>query len=225
MGAWHRSAAASPNIQVPPGNTPYLLGHAVGTQNYICLPSDNEFAFKLFTPEATLFTNAEKQITTHYFSPNPVEGGTTRATWQHRDTSTVWGKVVPGDSAKVNSDGIEWLKVTVVGTKEGPSGGDALAHDFYSAGEHCWGTGAVTGLQLNGRCRHFGLRTLQSGLHLLHGPLKETAREPAKCSVGSLIEPYHDIDREGTPRMVPMDVHGRPQLSTHVVRRDVGFCS
>ena len=31
------------NIQVPPGNTPYLLGHAVGTQNYICLPTGNEF--------------------------------------------------------------------------------------------------------------------------------------------------------------------------------------
>ena len=119
------------NIQVPPGNTPYLLGHAVGTQNYICLPTGNEFAFKLFTPEATLFTNAEKQVTTHYFSPNPVEGGTTRATWQHRDTSTVWGKVVPGDSAKVSPDGIEWLKVTVVGTKEGPGGGDALTRTTF----------------------------------------------------------------------------------------------
>jgi hypothetical protein len=119
------------NIQVPPGNTPYLLGHAVGTQNYICLPSGNKFVFKLFTPEATLFNNADLQITTHYFSPNPVEHGTTRATWQHRDASTVWGKVVPGDSATVSPEGIEWLKVTVVGTKEGPSGGDTLTHTTF----------------------------------------------------------------------------------------------
>lgn len=119
------------NIRVPPGNTPYLLGHAVGTQNYICLPSGNKLVFKLFTPEATLFDKADRQIATHYFSPNPVETGTTRATWQHRDTSTVWGKVVPGDSATVNTDSIDWLKVTVVGAKEGPSGGDALTHTTF----------------------------------------------------------------------------------------------
>ena len=41
------------NIQVPPGNTAFLVGHAVGTQNYICRPSSTSIsgvAFTLFTP-------------------------------------------------------------------------------------------------------------------------------------------------------------------------------
>src|SRR6266478_1508992 len=71
------------NIQIPLGNTAFLVGHAVGTQNYICLPSGTGFKFTLFTPQATLFNNADKEVITHYFSPNPVEGGTIRATWQH----------------------------------------------------------------------------------------------------------------------------------------------
>jgi hypothetical protein len=90
------------NIQVPAGNTAFLEGHAVGTQNYICLPCPNAstpptmvcpasgFAWILFTPQATLFNDADKQVTTHFFSPNPFENDTVRATWQHsRDTSTV----------------------------------------------------------------------------------------------------------------------------------------
>ena len=94
----------------------------------------------LFTPQATLFNDDDKEVTTHYFSPNPFENntnpavvaaGTIRATWQHsRDTSTVWGKVVPGDSSSdpafVAPGAIAWLKVTVVGVEDGPTGGDAL---------------------------------------------------------------------------------------------------
>src|SRR5215470_11660589 len=80
------------NIAVPAGNKVFLVGHATGTQNYICLPSGTGFKFVLFTPEATLFDDAGKQVTTHFFSPNPVEGGTIRATWEHsRGASTVWG--------------------------------------------------------------------------------------------------------------------------------------
>src|SRR5256885_13305745 len=55
------------NIQVPLGNTAFLVGHAVGTQNYICLPSGTGFKFTLFTPQATLFNNADKEVITHYF--------------------------------------------------------------------------------------------------------------------------------------------------------------
>ena len=43
------------NIQVPEGNKAFFVGHAVGTQNYVCLPSGNAFAWILYTPEATLF--------------------------------------------------------------------------------------------------------------------------------------------------------------------------
>lgn len=118
------------NIQVLPPNAPYLVGHAVGTQNYVCLPSGSGFKFTLFTPEATLFDDFGKQIITHYFSPNPDEGGKIRATWQSRDTSTVWGAVGPNDSSSdpafVKPGAIAWLRVQVVGTAEGPSGGDKL---------------------------------------------------------------------------------------------------
>ena len=129
------------DIQVPEGNKAFLEGHAVGTQNYICLPCPNAttpaamcpnasgFAWILFTPQATLFNDDRGQVTTHYFSPNPSEGGTIRATWQHaRDTSTVWGgrAVSSSDSDFVAPDAIPWLLIPVAGTEEGPTGGDIL---------------------------------------------------------------------------------------------------
>src|SRR5258705_2174183 len=84
--------AVPANLQVPAGNTAFLVGHAVGTQNYICLPSGSGVAYALFTPEATLFNDADGQVITHFFSPNlnpdsPETAGTIRATWQNsRDT-------------------------------------------------------------------------------------------------------------------------------------------
>lgn len=124
------------NIQVPAGNTAFLVGHGVGTQNYICLPSGTGFKFVLFTPQATLFNHAEKEAITHYFSPNPVEGGTIRATWQHsRDASTVWAKVALRDSSSdpsfVAPGAVAWLRLTVVGTEEGPTGGDTLTRTTF----------------------------------------------------------------------------------------------
>lgn len=118
------------NIQVPAGNKLFLVGHAIGTQNYICLPADGGVKFTLFTPQATLFKE-RKQVTTHYFSPNPAEGGTIRATWQHsKDTSTVWGKVADGNSSSdpafVAPGAIPWLLVTVVGAQEGAKDSDTL---------------------------------------------------------------------------------------------------
>jgi Protein of unknown function (DUF3455) len=127
------------NLNVPEGNTAFLVGHAIGTQNYVCLPSGAGFAYVLFTPEATLFDNHGKQIITHFFSPNlapsdPSEiAGTIRATWQDSDdTSTVWAKAT--DSASHASDpdfvadgAVAWLKLAVVGAKDGPRDGDTLS--------------------------------------------------------------------------------------------------
>lgn len=117
-------------VRVPTGNKLFFVGHAVGTQNYICLPADTGVKFVLFTPQATLFNHGD-QVTTHYFSPNPAEGGTVRATWQHaKDTSTVWGKVADGNSSSdpafVAAGAIPWLLVTATGTQVGPDGGDKL---------------------------------------------------------------------------------------------------
>ena len=115
--------------QVPAGFTAFLEGHGVGTQNYICLPSGNGVKFILFTPQATLFNDLDEQVTTHYFSPNPDEGGSTiRATWQHsQDTSTVWAKVSPlSRPVIVRPDSVPWLLLETVGVQEGPTGGDTL---------------------------------------------------------------------------------------------------
>jgi len=132
------------DIQVPEGNTPFLVGHATGTQNYICLPCPNPstpaaqcpdssgFAWLLFTPEATLFSDNDKQVTTHFFSPNPAEHGTIRATWQHsRDTSIVWGgKAIAAthdtDPDFVADGAIAWLTLPMAGVQAGPTGGDTL---------------------------------------------------------------------------------------------------
>jgi Protein of unknown function (DUF3455) len=125
-----------PDIQVEAGNRAFLKGRGVGTQNYICLPCPNPttpatacpdasgFAWLLFTPEATLFNDHGKQLTTHFFSPNPAEDGTIRATWQDsRDSSIVWGG--RAISAPV-PDAIPWLKLPMAGVLEGPTGGDTL---------------------------------------------------------------------------------------------------
>jgi hypothetical protein len=117
------------NIQVPAGNKAFLVGRGIGTQNYICLPSGSGFSFILFTPQATLFEDNTKQITTHYFSPNPFEGNAIRATWQHSgDTSTVWGRVIQSSSDPnfVAPGAIAWLLVEVVGAQDGPTGGHTL---------------------------------------------------------------------------------------------------
>jgi hypothetical protein len=106
----------------------FLVGHAIGTQNYVCQPSGGSFAFVLFTPQATLFDDADHQIITHFFSPNPDEDGTIRATWENsRDTSTVWAAVVPDGSAAVDPNSIAWLKLAVVGAEDGPTGGGKLS--------------------------------------------------------------------------------------------------
>jgi len=116
-------------IEVPAGFEPFLVGHGVGTQNYVCVPSGSGFAFTLFTPQATLFTDQGHQVTTHFFSPNPDEGGVIRVAWEHsRDTSTVWGQVTRqfSDPPFVIRGAIPWLRVDVVGAAEGPTGGRKL---------------------------------------------------------------------------------------------------
>ena len=121
-------------IQVPPGNQVAFVGHAVGTQNYVCEPVDNGFKFVLFTPQATLFGDDDSQLTTHYFSPNPSEDGTIRATWQDsRNTSAVWGQAIHSstDADFVATGAIAWVLLQQVGTKDGPRGSDWLTETTF----------------------------------------------------------------------------------------------
>ena len=114
-------------LQVPAGNQAFREGDAIGTQDYICLPSGWTF----FGPQATLFNEHDKQIITHFLSPNPFETGTPpRVTWQDsEDTSKVWGMTIA--SVSVQPDAIPWLLVQVVGAQDGPTGGDELSETTY----------------------------------------------------------------------------------------------
>jgi hypothetical protein len=121
-------------VEVPAGNKPFLEGHAVGTQNYICLPSGSGFAWILFGPQATLFTARGKQLITHFQSPNPDEGNIIRNAWQHsRDTSAVWAIAIASssDPAFVAPGALPWLLLRVAGAEDGPTGGHKLSETTF----------------------------------------------------------------------------------------------
>jgi len=125
-------------LEVEDGNEVFLVGHGVGTQNYVCAPSATSvtgFAFSLFTPQATLFDDAGDQLITHFFSPNddpnvaPPEHGTIRVTWEDsRDTSRVWAFLLQqsSDVKFVRKDAVAWLLLKESGVAAGPTGGDGL---------------------------------------------------------------------------------------------------
>lgn len=121
------------NLAVPPGHSVFFHGHAVGSQNYVCLPEGTGAAWKFLGPQATLFQTVrgdDYQVATHFLSENPDETGTLRPTWQHSfDTSRVWGRVLASstDPAFVEAGAIAWLLVEVVGDEPGPAGGSLLS--------------------------------------------------------------------------------------------------
>src|SRR5262245_39825406 len=86
------------DIAVPAGFELFRIEHAVGTQDFVCLPgaSPSGVAWSLPSrPQATLFDDRDRQTLTHFLSPNPEEGGTLRPTWQHSgDSSSVWAMPV-----------------------------------------------------------------------------------------------------------------------------------
>lgn len=127
--------AVPSNIQVPEGNKVFLVGHATGTQNYICMVSGSGYAYTLFTPQATLFDDNNEQIITHFFSPNPSDG-TFIPTWQHsQDTSKVWARMVQNGASSdpdfVAPGAIAWLLLGVVNHQDGPKGGDKLSETTF----------------------------------------------------------------------------------------------
>ena len=119
------------NIQAPQGAQPFLMAHAVGTQNYVCLGAGLPWTF--LGPQATVFDDENGQVLTHFLSVNPVDSGA-RATWQHsRDTSTVWAAATASstDPEVVAAGAIPWLLLRVVGAQAGPDGGDRLSQATY----------------------------------------------------------------------------------------------
>jgi len=152
------TAASAQNVVPPPtpaaitppaGNSAYLVGHAQGTQGYVCLPTSTggtSWTINAARPEATLFVKffgQDVQIITHFASinANPNQNATLpvpksgNATWQSSfDTSKVWakavGSIVAGSDAAScpNSGAIPCLLLQSIGNQQGPAGGRLLAN-------------------------------------------------------------------------------------------------
>ena len=140
----------TPTIITPPvGNSAFAVGHARGTQGYVCLPtspgaSTASWTVKAPRPEATLFQTffgSDFQIITHFLSPNtdpnapqPVPFG--NATWQSSlDSSKVWAAVLHNNVVVAGTDlascpntgSIACLLLERVGSEQGPTGGSFLS--------------------------------------------------------------------------------------------------
>jgi hypothetical protein len=139
-------------ITPPAGNSAFLVGHAIGSQGYTCLPTstgDTSWTIIPNRPEATLFTNIFGQpleIITHFTSinENPKEGVVPplsgNATWQSSfDSSRVWAKTTLGGVVVAGTDrdscpnngAIPCLLLESVGNKKGPAGGRLLANTTF----------------------------------------------------------------------------------------------
>ena len=120
------------DIEVSADYKLFLVGHADGTQNYICAPDHVRLRLVLHWPAGNGVVDADgRQILTHYLSKNPDRGNALHATWQHSgDTSAVWAQKLAGstDSNYVAPDAIEWLLLEVTGTEVGrPTGGTKVS--------------------------------------------------------------------------------------------------
>jgi Protein of unknown function (DUF3455) len=137
-------------ITPPVGTSAFLLGHAVGTQAYVCLPNGTggaSWTVNGARPEATLFTHVfgeAVQIITHFLSPvvNPNDIGPKPprfgdATWQSSfDSSRVWAQkkdfITAGtDQSCPNSGAIDCLLLQVIGSDEGPEAGRLLTKTIF----------------------------------------------------------------------------------------------
>lgn len=150
--AQHRERVTMPKVpadlEVPAGNEAFLVGHAKGTQNYVCLPSSTGFAWSLFTPEATLFGDDGRQLITHFFSPNPSEDGTVRPTWQDSsDTSLFFGVAskTSTDASFVASGAIPWLLLAPAGPHQPAGKGRLVGTTFVQRVKTTGGVAPATG--------------------------------------------------------------------------------
>jgi hypothetical protein len=144
------TAPPTPTLITPPaGNRAFLLGHALGTQGYVCLPqgAGASWTVNAARPEATLFQSfygQDFQIITHFLSPNANPNGIAaplfgNATWQSSlDSSRVWAQVLNMNAIGAgthpscpNSGSIACLLLQTVGSQEGPTGGKILANTTF----------------------------------------------------------------------------------------------
>jgi hypothetical protein len=144
------SHPATPAMITPPsGNSAFLLGHAVGTQGYVCLPDGTGASWTVNNarPQATLFEKffgRDIQIITHFLSPdtNPNEAAPDpllfgNPTWQSSlDSSKVWAQTlysIPAgsDPSCPHKGAIGCLLLQSIGSEQGPDGGKSLTRVTY----------------------------------------------------------------------------------------------
>jgi predicted lipoprotein with Yx(FWY)xxD motif len=101
-------------IEVPDGNTVYLVGHAVGVQTYSC----NGRAWSFVAPRASLYDDNGRLVIAHFGGP----------TWEATDGSKVVGRAEA--SSTVDATAIPWLRLAAASTAAGTAG-DQLAHTTY----------------------------------------------------------------------------------------------
>ena len=140
----------TPAIITPPaGSSAFLLGRAVGTQGYVCLPTSTGASWTVngARPEATLFATFfghDVQIITHFLSPNtspnqfaPKQLPFGNATWQGSfDSSKVWAQTLQSiaagsDASCPNAGAISCLLLQVIGSEKGPTGGRVLTNTTF----------------------------------------------------------------------------------------------
>ena len=152
LAAQNIKPPTTPTLITPPaGHSAFLLGHATGTQGYVCLPTSTgaSWTVKNARPEATLFQRIfghDFQIITHFLSPdtnpneaapNPLPFGS--ATWQSSlDSSRVWAQVLHSNSIPAGSDpscpnagAIACLLLESIGSQQGPTGGKFMTQTTF----------------------------------------------------------------------------------------------
>ncbi len=131
-------------ITPPAGNSAFMVGHAHGTQGYVCLPQGGGASWTVngARPEATLFTDffgQQVEIITHFLSPDtdpnaPLPVPFASPTWQSTlDSSKVWAKVVQqpvtagtDQSSCPNAGAIACLLLQNAGSEAGATGGKIM---------------------------------------------------------------------------------------------------
>ena len=106
-------------LRPPEGNVPFLVGHATGTQDYVCRQLEKGYGWTLQAPAATLVDDEGRQIMTHFGGP----------TWQAHDGSSVVATREAG--ATVSGDAIPWLLLRATLKTAGQDGGDRLVDTTY----------------------------------------------------------------------------------------------
>ena len=136
-------------ITPPAGNSAFLVGHAEGTQGYVCLPANAgaSWTVNASRPEAILSASSSGQDfeITHFLSPNtnpnenapnPLPFGS--PTWRSSlDGSVVWAKALTpavasgSDASCPNSGAIPCLLLQAIGSRTGPKGGKHMTQTTF----------------------------------------------------------------------------------------------